>query len=83
MGYHTYKIQKGELGEFSKIVEEFQELEDAHLQGCKILELVELSDLLGAIDIYLQNKYNLSWKDISHMASLTRKAFESGDRSNK
>ena len=80
MGYHKAIIEKGELGEFSKIVEEFQELQDAHTQGCKILELVELSDLLGAIDFYLRNKYNLTWKDLSHMSSLTRQAFEEGER---
>lgn len=80
MGYHNAIIDKGELGEFSKIVEEFQELQNAHDQGCKILELVELSDLLGAIDFYVNNKYNLTYIDLAHMASLTRKAFEEGER---
>jgi hypothetical protein len=31
MGYHKTKIEKGILGEFSKIKEEFQELEDAKI----------------------------------------------------
>ena len=30
MGYHLRNIEKGELGEFSKIREEFEELLDAH-----------------------------------------------------
>ena len=35
MGYHLRKIEKGTLGEFSKIKEEFEELEDANKQSNK------------------------------------------------
>ena len=42
MGYHTKEIDKGVLGEFSKIREEWEELEDAHNQRDSILTLCEL-----------------------------------------
>ena len=34
MGYHKIKINKGKLGEYSKIKEEFEELTDAYIQKC-------------------------------------------------
>ena len=50
MGYHKKEIKKGTLGKFSKIREEFEELEDAHNQDVKILIFCELTDLIGAIE---------------------------------
>lgn len=79
MGYHTRKIAKGELGEFSKIQEEFEELQDAYMQGDTILQLCELSDLIGAIEHYL-GKYNLSLEDLKRFSDKTRSAFEEGSR---
>ena len=38
-GYHRREIPKGELGEFSKITEEFTELYDAVEQQNSVLEL--------------------------------------------
>jgi hypothetical protein len=35
MSYHLVEIPKGEIGEFSKIKEEFLEFEDAHNQKNK------------------------------------------------
>lgn len=54
-GYHKKKIKKGTLGEISKIKEEILELEDALEQKNKIMALVELSDLFGAIKLYCIN----------------------------
>lgn len=51
-GYHIKEIQKGVLGEYSKIIEEFEEYNDALEQNCKIMQLVELSDLIGALEHY-------------------------------
>lgn len=48
-GYHLRKISKGVLGELSKVKEELEEAEDAQAQGVKIMLLVELSDMIGAI----------------------------------
>lgn len=78
-GYHTKKIDKGELGEFSKIREEFQELEDAVNQDIKPLILCEISDLIGAIEEYCK-KYNLTLEDMIKFSNLTKKAFKDGRR---
>lgn len=55
IGYHLKSIPKGVVGKVSKIIEEIDELEDAMEQGVKIMALVELSDLYGAIDLYLKH----------------------------
>lgn len=80
MGYHTREIPRGVLGEFSKIEEEMEELKDAHDQGVKILELCELSDLYGAIELYLQAQYGMDMRDLKEMSLLTKRAFEDGTR---
>lgn len=80
-GYHLTEIQKGVLGEVSKIQEELDELKDAHNQQNKILELCELSDLIGAVKYFL-NKYhpNTKLSDLEKMADATSRAFETGER---
>ena len=79
MGYHKQEIDKGNLGESSKIVEELQELIDAEEQSCRILVHVELSDLYGALES-CANSYGLSMEDLKQMSDLTKDAFKSGDR---
>lgn len=79
MGYHNKKIKSGVLGKFSKIREEFEELKDAHEQKCAVLEICELCDLIGAIELYAE-KWNLSLKDLIQMKDLTKDAFQDGDR---
>lgn len=79
MGYHKREIAKGELGEFSKIREEMEELLDAHEQDNKLLELCEMADLIGAVEAYIR-KRNLTLIDIIAMMELTKKAFQDGDR---
>lgn len=59
-GYHLKKIKKGVLGEFSKIQEEYEEFLDALEQENKIMALVELSDLYGAIQKFKQ-KYSIDY----------------------
>jgi hypothetical protein len=80
MGYHVTDIQKGKYGEFSKIVEEFEELKDANSQDDKILELCEMSDLLGAMDGYLRFKYNMNIHDLYKFMIKTKTSFEEGKR---
>jgi endonuclease IV len=80
MGYHINKIEKGENGEFSKIKEEYQELTDAIQQEVKILELIELSDLYGAIESYIQKHHNIDMMDLKQMSDLTKRAFNDGTR---
>lgn len=78
-GYHLTEIKKGEVGEFSKIEEEFAELIDARAQNSKIMEMVELSDLLGAIEEYCK-KQNITLKDLKIFSDITKRAFQSGER---
>jgi phosphoribosyl-ATP pyrophosphohydrolase len=80
-GYHLTEIPKGELGTSSKILEEVLELIDAEKQECKIMTLIELSDLVGAISIYLERHASgISMNDLEKMSSITRRAFENGRR---
>lgn len=81
-GYHVSKIDRGEYGEASKVLEEAQEFVDAVQQGVSIMALVELSDLLGAIDGYLLRHHpHLSRKDLEAMTRATARAFRNGHRS--
>jgi hypothetical protein len=80
MGYHTKEIPKGELGEFSKIREEYEELRDAESQECKVLAICELTDLIGAIEAYAQTQFNLSLKDLIQFSNMTKSAFLEGKR---
>ncbi len=80
MGYHKTIIKKGVLGEFSKIKEEFDELTDAFEQGDKILQLCELSDLLGAIEEYSESKLNMSLNDLIKFSDKTKSAFKENKR---
>lgn len=82
MGYHKTKITKGKYGESSKIKEEIEELQDAERQNNKIMALVELSDIVGAIHGYLQRQYpNITMQDLVIMSNATRSAFMDGTRS--
>ncbi len=81
-GYHLSEIPKGVLGEISKIKEELDELKDALDQECKIMALVELSDLYGAIEFFLKSKFpNISMDDLKKMNTITQRAFRNGRRS--
>jgi hypothetical protein len=64
-GYHVNFIPKGKLGDFSKIEEELFEFKDAHQQNSSIMELIELSDLIGAsIAYYRKNGQDSRWLNI-------------------
>lgn len=80
MSYHLRKIEKGIFGHASKIREEYEEFQDAHDQGNPILELVELSDLIGAIEEYAASHYDIYLDDLIKMKDATNRAFESGHR---
>lgn len=82
MGYHVKAIPRGKYGEFSKIEEEFLEAKDALEQGNKIMALLELSDLVGAIEAYAK-KFNMSLDEVLKMKNATQKAFEDGTRTPK
>jgi len=78
-GYHINKIEKGELGKTSKIQEEVYELIDAEKQGSKIMQLVELSDLYGAIESYCET-LNISMEELKKFSDITKRAFKNGRR---
>jgi hypothetical protein len=80
-GYHVTEIPKGTLGSSSKLLEEVLELIDAEKQESKIMALVELSDLVGAIRLYLENHAaGITLKDLETFSDITRRAFENGHR---
>jgi hypothetical protein len=81
VGYHITKIKKGEIGKSSKILEEVEELIDAEKQGCKIMQLVELSDLIGAVELYLAKNFpGMMLEDLTSMSNITQRAFRTGAR---
>lgn len=80
-GYHLKNISKGVLGELSKIREELDEAEDAEDQGSKVMLLVELSDLLGAVEGYLaKHMPDFTLQDLINMKNITQRAFKNGHR---
>lgn len=80
MGYHKKQIRKGIVGQSSKIMEEYEEWLDAREQMNPVMELVELSDLLGAIDLYTLKMYNVSLNELLKMTRATQEAFTEGER---
>lgn len=79
MGYHTREIKKGVLGEFSKVREEFEELEDAFEQNDSILVMCELSDLVGAIEEYVK-RWGLTLESLKRFSDKTKSAFKENKR---
>lgn len=81
IGYHKTKIERGVFGETSKIREEVEELLDAERQGVKLMELQELSDIIGAVQGYLVKHHpGITLQDLIKMAQVTNRAFEVGER---
>ena len=80
-GYHRASIERGRLGDLSKIQEELDEAKDAENQHNRIMVLLELSDILGAMEAYLVRNFpGFSIADLGKMSDATKSAFESGDR---
>lgn len=80
-GYHKADIEKGNIGDLSKIREEIDELIDSKNQDVRIMELVELSDIVGAIEAYMErchHGYNID--DLLKMSAVTRRVFKNGHR---
>ena len=82
MPYHRKNIEKGVVGETSKIREELEELLDAEEQQNPVVMLLEMSDILGAIDMYLRKHHpTISIVDLLMMSGTTISAFQDGTRS--
>lgn len=83
-GYHLSEIPHGVFGDVSKILEEAHEVKDAADQGVRVMVLVELSDLVGAIQGYLdKHEPGMKISDLQAMAEVTHRAFENGSRKAK
>ena len=63
----------------SKVREELEELGDAIEQGVRIMALLEMADLYGALRA-LAAEYEVSMKDLEAMDNVTARAFEHGER---
>ena len=82
MSYHLRSIEKGTIGELSKVYEEIEEVKDSDEQGVHLMVLVELSDVIGAIESYLEKHHkSISLTDLIVMSDVTKRAFRSGRRS--
>jgi hypothetical protein len=79
-GYHVADIPRGKYGELSKVLEEVMEALDAEQQGNPIMVLQELSDIVGAIQKYLEKHPSICFQDLVTMAYATARAFEEGVR---
>lgn len=81
-GYHVDVIPKEPIGTAEKVMEEALELVDACKQSNPVMALVEMSDLIGAIQLLLEAKVgkSVSIDDLITMANTTRRAFESNRR---
>ncbi|AEO93545.1 gp286 [Bacillus phage G] len=80
-GFHNRKIQKGIYGELSKIEEELQEAYDAEEQGQDLMLLIELADMIGAIE-GVAKKYNMSLDQLVAFAKLRSKVAIEEERKN-
>lgn len=67
------------LGTASKIREEFEEFMDAEEQANTVMAVLELSDMLGAIEAYV-SRYNMTLSDLIIMMKATQSAFKDGTR---
>lgn len=81
---HANPIPAGTVGEFTKLIEEFAEARDAHLQKLPLMELWELSDFIGALIVYLEKHFSgVTINDLIEQAKHTNRLFEEGKRSPK
>lgn len=80
-GYHLDKIEKRRFGSLGKIQEEVEELLDAHRQGSHVMILVEMSDLYGAMQGFLEENYpGFKMEDLKKFSMITQRAFKNGHR---
>lgn len=69
--FHRRDIKRGKYGELSKVLEEVEEAIDAEEQDHRLMLLIELSDIVGAIEGVLKKKnYNHTIEDLIKFARL-------------
>jgi len=69
MKFHKAIIQKGIYGELSKIKEELDEAYDAESQNQDLMLLIELSDIIGAVE-GVSKKYGFTLEQLMVFARL-------------
>ena len=76
-GYHLKDIAKEKIGTAQKIGEEVEELFDSLKQDNPIMALIELSDTIGAIEMFLETKFQgtITLEDLIRMKNTTKRAF--------
>jgi len=80
-GYHDSIMPKTPAGSFLKILEESEEAKDAYLNRNPIMLLVELADLYGAMELFLEQDFpKMSMNDLKTMHEVTKRAFQNGRR---
>ncbi|MBI2102707.1 hypothetical protein HYT55_02620 [Candidatus Woesearchaeota archaeon] len=80
-GYHEMIIPKAPAGSFLKIAEEFREARDAYMNHNPIMLLVELADIYGAMELFLEkHSPEISMEDVRRLQEVTRRAFQNGRR---
>lgn len=80
-GYHEAIIPKVPAGSFLKILEETEEAKDAYLTKNPIMLLVELADLYGATELFLEKEFpGMDMKHLQKMHQVTKRAFQHGRR---
>ena len=67
--WHVKEIQKGELGQLSKVREELDEALDAEEQGQDLMLLFELSDIIGACGL-VAAKYGMNLDQLVKFSKL-------------
>jgi len=72
MKFHKAIIQKGIYGELSKIKEELDEAFDAESQNQDLMLLIELSDIIGAVE-GVSKKYGFTIEQLIKFAKLRSK----------
>ena len=83
-GYHLRDIPQGQHGEISKIQEELEELKEAMEQNNPVMALVEIADLYGAIELYLEKHHpSITMEHIKNMSEATKRSFLAGHRRSK
>lgn len=82
-GYHLREIKRGVFGEASKITEEHDEFIESLEQGNPVMALVELCDLIGAIEAYASRHHKISLESLLAMKNATQRAFTNGSRCTK
>lgn len=75
--WHKREITRGVYGEFSKVLEEVEEAEDALEQNNKLMYLIELSDIVGAIEGIVEN-YGLTLEELITFSDKVKESKRNG-----